>query len=77
VPAPQVTLHVTSFGTAHGVSHAHAAGQRSEAFMLDLSQYSGLRLSRASKSLILKVAGLSLVEPAVQATGELATRHVK
>lgn len=26
-----------------GVSHAHAAGQRSEAFMLDLSQYSGLR----------------------------------
>jgi len=26
-----------------GVSHAHAAGQRSEAYMLDLSQYSGLR----------------------------------
>ena len=29
-----------------GVSHAHAAGQRSEAFMLDLSQYSGLRLKQ-------------------------------
>ncbi|GAA2016806.1 AAA family ATPase [Pseudokineococcus marinus] len=29
-----------------GVSEAHAAGQRSEAFMLDLSQYSGARLKQ-------------------------------
>lgn len=29
-----------------GVSDAHAAGQRSEAFMLDLSQYSGARLKQ-------------------------------
>lgn len=29
-----------------GVSDAHAAGQRSEAFMLDLSQYSGSRLKQ-------------------------------
>ncbi len=29
-----------------GVSDPHAAGQRSEAFMLDLSQYSGLRLKQ-------------------------------
>lgn len=51
-----------------GVSHAHAAGQKYEAFMLDLSQYSGLRLKHRIQ--VLDFSGGRIVSRRTRVAGE-------